>query len=386
MRPVSAAFLRALRNSHTAITRVRVCSTYQTGTDPDGEELALIAGAVTLDATADVRATADVTTDGRGRWPAAPADLLAPYGNELYIERGVEVSGTREWVGLGYFRIDRPDQDAAPDGPIRLSGSDRMAGIVDSKLTTPINWLPGHTFRQAFERMTTEVYPDLAIRYDFNPDGIALGRSVLVDEDRYGFLADWCRSIGKTMYFDHAGTLVVASVPDPTEPVWTVDHGPTGVLVSMSRSMDRQGIFNAVVAEGEAADGQPPVRAIAYDVGPNSPTYWYGRFGKLPRRYSSSLLTRQAQAEQAAVSLLSRSLGAPYSVSFGAVPNPALEPNDPILITYADESPAEHHVVQTLDVGLGEGDTMTGTTREVSNVVVDVTDGSSVDPDAPDPT
>lgn len=385
MRPVSPAFLRALRNSHTAISRVRVCSTYQTGTDPDGEEIPLISGSVSLDATADVRATADVTTDGVGRWPASPTDLFAPYGNELYVERGVEVSGTREWVGLGYFRIDRPDQDSAPDGPIRLAGSDRMAGIVDAKLTTPITWYPNHTFRQAFERLVFEVYPNLVIDYDFNPDGVTVGRQVVVDEDRYAFLADLCRAISKVMHFDHTGTLVVAAAPNPAEPVWTVDHGPTGVLTSLARSQDRQGIYNAVVAEGEAADGTPPVRAIAYDVGPSSPTYWYGRFGKVPRRYSSPLLTRQAQAEQAATALLSRSLGAPYSISFGVIPNPALEPLDPILVTYADESPAEHHVVQTLDVGLGEGDTMSGTTREVSNVVVNVTDGSAIDPDAPGP-
>lgn len=383
MRPVSDAFLRALRNSHTAITRARVCTTYQTGTDPDGEEIPIVAGAVTLDATADVRATLDLTT--AGTWPASPGDLLAPYGNEIYVERGVEVSGTREWVGLGYFRIDRPDQDTAPDGPIRLSCSDRMAGIVDAKLATPITWESGHTFRQAFERMVYEVYPDVAIDYDFDPDGIALGRQVVVDEDRYGFLADWCRAISKVMHFDHAGTLVVASPPDQTSPVWTVDHGRDGVLTALSRSMDRQGIFNAVVAEGEAADGKPPVRAIAYDVGVNSPTYWWGRFGKIPRRYSSSLLARQAQAAQAATTLLSRSLGAPYSISFGIVPNPALEPLDPITVTYDDESPAEHHVIQTLDIGLGEGDAMTGTTREVSTVVIDVTDGSAIDPDA-DPT
>lgn len=384
MRPVSDAFLRALRNSHTAITRARVCTTYQTGTDPEGTEIPIVAGTVTLDATADIRATLDLTTTGT--WPAAPTDLLAPYGGEIYVERGVEVSGTREWVGLGYFRIDRPDQDAAADGPIRLACSDRMAGIVDAKLTTPITWYTNHTFRQAFERMVFDVYPDLEIDYDFNPDGITVGRTVVVDEDRYGFLADLCRAISKTMHFDHAGRLRVAAAPNPTEPVWAVDHGPNGVLTSLSRSLDRNGIYNAVVAEGEAADGTPPVRAIAYDVGPNSPTYWWGRFGKVPRRYSSSLLTRQAQAEQAAVVLLSRALGAPYSVSFGAVPNPALEPLDPILVTYADESPAEHHVVQTLDIGLGEGDAMTGTTREVSNVVIDVTDGSAIDPDAPDTT
>src|SRR5690606_39371279 len=59
-------------------------------------------------------------------------------------------------------------------------------------------------------------------------------------------------------------------------------------------------------------------------------------FGQVPRFYASPLITDVAQAKSAAASLLKRSLGLPYSVSFGTIVNPALEPLDPIRITYPE--------------------------------------------------
>ena len=68
MRPVSAAFLAALRGSHTMVVRARVCSTFQTGTDPDGTSVSILSGKVTVDGTADIRTTLDMSVDGTGRF------------------------------------------------------------------------------------------------------------------------------------------------------------------------------------------------------------------------------------------------------------------------------------------------------------------------------
>ena len=124
MRPVSDALLSTLRGSHGMAVRARVVTTFQTGTDPDGVEIEVISGSVQLDATANIRSTLDITT-APSRWPKSPADLLAPYGNEIFVERGVRlVGGSVEWVSLGYFRIDEPDQDQVPQGAVRVAASE----------------------------------------------------------------------------------------------------------------------------------------------------------------------------------------------------------------------------------------------------------------------
>jgi len=79
VRAVSAAFLRTVLASHQAIFRATVCTTFQTGTTPTGTRIPIEDGTVSLDGTADVRSTLDLTTDGTKMWPTTAASLLAPY-------------------------------------------------------------------------------------------------------------------------------------------------------------------------------------------------------------------------------------------------------------------------------------------------------------------
>src|SRR5690606_27376655 len=183
MRPVSERFLRALRGSHGMSARARVVAPGQTGTDPDGTEVGIIDGAVELDATADVRSTLELTTPGRGMWPSRDNQLLAPYGNELFVERGVQFGGgVTEWCSLGYHRIYGIEQDDPPDGPIRIAASDRMSAIVDARLTEPRQLAASMTYGQAVSSLVHEVLPWAQIEWDDNTSNRALGRTVLVEE------------------------------------------------------------------------------------------------------------------------------------------------------------------------------------------------------------
>jgi hypothetical protein len=161
--------------------------------------------------------------------------------------------------------------------------------------------------------------------------------------------------------------LVIKAAPDPTVPVSDVAAGESGVLVSVSRSRSRTGIFNAVVATGEAVDELAQAYGVAYDLDPSSVTYWNGAFGKVPRAYSSPFLTTDAQARSAAAAILRQSLGLPYSVSFGMVPNPALEPLDAVRVVYPQQQgrpkTQEIHVLDQLTIGLGSSVSMSAGTR-----------------------
>jgi hypothetical protein len=375
VRPVSDEFLRTLRGSHVATSRARVCSPGQTGVDPDGVEIEILGGDVAFDGTAQVRSTLDLLTDGTRKWPNSPADLRAPYGNEIFVERGIKYgNGTTEWVSQGYFRIQTLEQDNPPDGPIRITAADRMQGMVDAKLLKPAPYAAGTTIGNVIGDLingTRRVYPawDVVIEWDDATDDEVLSRVTIADEDRYKYIDDIVTSYGKIWYFDHRGHLLFRDPPDPGEPVWSVNAGADGVLVSMNRNLTRERIYNGVTAYGEATDNQPPALAYAVDLDTESPTYWYGPFGFSTRRYFSPFITTQAQAFSAASKILAQSLGAPYNVDFAAVPNPALEPYDPITIEYPYHSRAlsnrvESHVVELLTVPLVIDQPITAATRE----------------------
>jgi hypothetical protein len=224
----------------------------------------------------------------------------------------------------------------APDGPISISGTDRMSNIVDSKLTSPRQFRATDTYEYVVEQLVLDAYLDAVIEWDDEDVALSpIGRTANVEDDRYAFLRELIIGLGKIFYFDHRGVLLIRTPPDPSSPLWTVSRGEDGVLVSASRSLSRDGVFNGVLATGEALDTEPPVRGLAVDSDPNSPTYWNGPFGRVHREFASPLLTTGAQCRLAASTILRRSMGLPYNVDISAVPNPALEPDDPIAIGFA---------------------------------------------------
>ena len=370
MRPVSAQLLATLRGSHKSFTRVQVLTSYQTGVGPiGGTVLNVVDGAVSQDGSADIRSSCEiVTTGGLEVFAQLPRGTLTPYGNELFVESGIELgNGSIEIVSQGYFRIDSVEQSSAPFGTIRVTAFDRMKGIIEARLTDLISFPVNTTITAIFDRLILEVYPTATIEFDdagFASSGIASAQ--VAEEDRFGFLNNLVLSNGKIMYWDYRGILVVKTPPDPTTSVWTVNAGTQGVLVNSTRSLSREGVYNAVVALGESVNNTPPVRAIVVDDNSASPTYWDGNFGKVPRFFSSSFITTYTQAFNAAQNLLRKTLGLPHSVNFTSISNPALEPLDAITIDQLDV--VALHVIETLVTPLVPQRPMTATTRRQANL------------------
>lgn len=369
MLPVSDAFLAAVRGSHRIASRVRIITPGATGANPPGTDLRIIDGSVTLDATADVRGNLDLTV--AEQWPAGNGTTdLVPYGTELAVSRGIVFgNGAIQRAPLGIYRVISVEQEDAPDGPLRITAQDRTAGLIDARMLAPRSYAATATYGTVVTELVQEVYPGQLIEWDDATDVETLGRNVVVEEDRYAFLRDLVTALGKVLFFDYRGILVIRDPPDPTVPVWDVDAGATGVLVELSRALTREGVYNAVVASGEALDDAPPPLGVAYDLDPDSVTYWNGPFGKVPRFYSSPLITTGAQALKAAQSMLGEALGLPYSVDLTAVPNPALEPLDVVRVTYPPDLRRhprvrqETHILDAITIPLVPGAALTAATR-----------------------
>jgi hypothetical protein len=372
MRPVTDSFLSAVRGSHKAIFRARVLAPGLVGVNPgplnaDGSplnEIPILSGDVTFDTTADVNSTLDLTTNIA--WPGLPTSLGNPYGSEIYIERGVQyANGIKEYVGLGYFRIDSIEQQNAPKGTLRITGSDRMANIRDGRRAQPIQFSAGASVGAVIDFAVGEVVPGLVTVYDTSLYTTFLVADAIMDQDRLGFVQNLVAAYGKVAYFDYAGRLQIKSAPSPTsQPVYTINSGTNGVLVSMDRAISRDGVYNAVVVTGEAAGQLPPVMATAYDTNPASPTRWGGPFGYIPEFYSSSFLTTSAQCLSAGNAMLTNATGVPYSVSLGTVPNPALEGWDVINVSYVLSADSETHIIDKISYGLSVSGPMGVDTRK----------------------
>lgn len=365
IRPVSDAFLAAVTGSHLVAFRATALSSYQEGVSPSGTQIPVIGGDVTLDATADVRGTLDLTTDGTG-WDTRPGrSLLQPYGTEVFIERGVILGGSTTWVSQGYFKIQTVEQAAAPDGTLEITASDRMQGIIDAQLPSPRSYAATDTVLDVFNDLVLEIYPAATIDFDYTASTDELGSPQVTDTDRHGFLADVVTTRGKVMYWDYRGHLVIKDPPDPTMPVLTVGAGKGGVLISADRTLSRDGVNNAIVVTSNGSGTSDAPLAVAYDNNPKSPTYFFGPYGQVPLTFSNPLVTTFASAQATAILLLQKAITLPLTANLTAVPNPALEPLDPLKVTYGRGSaPDTSMVIDTLTIPLNATDPWTATVHD----------------------
>lgn len=366
MRQVTQRFTEAIAKPHRLAARAEIL---------DGGVVAatidtVISGTVTLDSRAAVRGRCAVTVidDGTlGLVPDTPADDLAPYGNEIRLSRGITYpDDTTELVALGVFGIQSIDiNDTSETLTIQITGLDRAQKVIDARFEEPYTIAAGTDYLTALEATIAAGVSGLT--YDFA--SVTRTTPLLVaqeGDDRWAFCQEMAKALGMTLFFDGDGTVRLIPLTSPTgTPVVTISEGDGGVLLNAGRAWTREGTFNRVIATGENTGEGTPARGVATDDNPLSPTYYYGPFGKVPRFYSSPFITTDAQAVDAAAGMLAKELGTTQTVQFGAVVNPALEPEDIALITRDRTGIDENHIIDSLTIPLEANDTMSGTTRAV---------------------
>lgn len=332
-----------------------------------GDPLEIIDGEVTLDVTAATRGRVNLTlrTD---TVPDSPSHPLAPYGNEIRVERGIQyANGTTELVALGQFRIERTDITEQQGATVvKVSGSDRSTRLIDARFPAAYSISTGTGYDSTLETVLEDGWPSIPLALT------AMGGTtsqLTIEEagDRWQFAQKMAADKGCHLYFNGDGNLVnppVAQVGDRAPDQQLVD-GENGLLVTANSTWSREGTYNRVIATGESTS-ETPVRGIAADENPLSPTYVYGPFGDVVRFYSSPFITTTGQAQAAAESMLSQQLGTTKQVDFGTIVNPALEPNDIVRITNTATGIDEDHVIDQLTIGLTADSLMTGKTRAVT--------------------
>lgn len=361
MRNVTGAFDTAIRGSHKLATLAEVIDTTGAETTVD-----IVDGTVTLDQRAAVRGRCDLAIVDDGTLnlvPDSASSLLAPYGNEIRVSRGITYpDGTTELVALGVFRFQVTEVDDAPDGmQIRITGLDRAQRFIDARFEEPYQVTAGTNYATAILDVLQAAWS--AVPTDFTTTALTAPSLIAQEgDDRWEFAHNMATAISMDLYFAGDGTLVLA--PDAlSSPVATLAEGVDGVLLAAGRQWTREGTFNRVIATGENTSETAPARGVATDDNSLSPTYYYGPFGKVPRFYVSPFLTTDAQAEAAAASILAKELGTTEQVQFGTLVLPQLEPGDTVCIARARAGIDEDHVIDSLTIPLAAVGSMTGATR-----------------------
>lgn len=329
MYAVSTNFANTIKKSHTIATRCEVWSGGTTQTKL--AELNITDGSVAVEDQPVRRRSVLTLVDPDGTMtPADAGDLLAPYGNELKLFRGI----TGELIPLGVFRIaDFRCYDSGAGMTINVDGFDRARTVQRARLTTDYIVAAGTNYATAIQSLISSRVP--WITFNFITTGLTTPQLVFsAGDDPWQRAQEMASSIGCILFFDVVGVCTLQSIASPTTgaSVWTYAEGAEAQILYLVKSMTDKDAYSRVIRTGETSSNTVPVKGEALDSDPASPTYYLGPFGDVVDYESSQFITTTAQANAAALAHLNKVKGATEDVSFNTVVNPAHELFDVITI------------------------------------------------------
>lgn len=349
MRPVTDRFLLSLRESH-------LISSSCTLVFPDGTEVdvPIEAGQVTIDRTAQARRAGTVQIP----WSLDLGEQLGvdvrelPLGGYARLGRGIcYPDTTREEALLGMLRVESVTWQTL-EASATLEVTDRMAQVRDESFTTPF-LAGGLRIADAAIQVVRDVFGS-AISYLKPLDPPTILADVFYTGSRADALQILASAASAEVYFDADGSFVFGPADAVGSEVWTVDAGATGVMINAAEALDRTGIYNGVVVEGQSDATSPPIMAVATFDDATSPIRWGGPFGKVAVYVTNTSAQDAAQAQAAAESLLNLRLKQTRQLTLTSSPNPALEAGDTIRVLFPDGR-SEQHMIDAVSIDLGTG-------------------------------
>jgi len=403
--PVSARFKEAVRGSHVITVRVEVWQG-----DVQLAVLEPLAGAVEVDARRTHRRTCQVTLAAvNGIVPGVEPGIIAPYGNELRIWRGVRFTDTAtvvisygqlalghadyqalqdafgsygalrqevvneftvdEEVPLGVFFITELDVASDDGATVTLQGVDRSLRISRNRWLAPYTTETDDTLDVVIREILQSRWQQ--VDYDFETLGVTVPQATLgldTSNDPFKDAQDIAIAAGYDLFFDNAGVAVL--VPQvsyrESDPDETYLEGPENLVVTVQRGLSNDRSYNVVVATGEGTKNRNRVfRGEAFDDDPDSPTYRFGPYGSYPRFYNSSLITSDEQAQDAAEAILARSRGLVEAVEWVQTVDPSLDAGDVIRVQNVLANVDRVFVIDRLTVPLEASGAMQAVARTI---------------------
>lgn len=277
--------------------------------------------------TLTVSRVAKRTFDGQ-RYDYTPGETLSPLaanGQMLRVIVGVGTGFSNvEWLTRGWYVVTESEADG---DEVRVETAGLLWKIQEARLVNPFQ--PTGTFKSTIQKL---VEPALTVEFDTVLSDRAVPSSVQYDDDRLEALAETLAAWPAVAEVTSEGFLYVTTADDPADVSVALSTTTGGTVIQKVGKSTRDGVYNAVVAQGTTTDGGL-VRGVAYDT--TGPKRNGGPFNELPVPlfFDSPLIQTQSQANAAAASrlqTLKRSTSLEYDVRM--VPHPALQAGDRITV------------------------------------------------------
>jgi hypothetical protein len=313
----------------------------------------VVAGSVTCDRSSKVRWSASVDL---ALYPWELLPLLDSYRTRFKVYRGLTSLGRTEMMQLGEYRVDEIDR--SNQGKVALKGSGLESYVVDARFVVPRTPPYGVSITQAISDLITEAVPAGPPVLAQNTTNARVRATSPWDTERWDAVLDLGDTINADVYADNTGTFVIRDKPSliGRVPVFTINAGAAGVLLTESVKQTRDGVYNAVSVNGNPSN-LPPVWAWARDTDPASATYFYGDFGQKPKFFASQFMYTTAQCQLVADNQLAAELVANQAMSFTSTALCFLEAGDVVQLVLSDGS-TRQVLLQKTATGLGHDGTM----------------------------
>jgi hypothetical protein len=369
--PVSARYLSAHRKPHVKIPKA-VHRNLVTGVVT---ELPVEGGSVTISSSSRVRRTLSLTVPNRQTiW-----DALDTIGGEITVSKKIRYAdATTETVPLGIFVVDQDQIGYGPGDTIEITAPDRWVKVQRNKFgPTSRSSVASNTASQEIKRLVEGAWPGGTYLFPGWADGsptmgatTKVGSLLWDDGDRDAAIGQFCTDNSLDVYFNELGECVLRPTPTPdvtTAPVWTVNAGEGGVLVTASRTRDRSTVNNVIIVTTSATDVTFLPQEVKLTTS-GDPLNTTGPLGYVPLEYSSATLRNSSQARAAGLTMLSKTLGVAKQVEMGAVSMDALDAWDVVKVALPKTDrnlarPVEIHILDTITTPLVASDTQTLQTR-----------------------
>lgn len=336
---MSDRFNRTISQDHVVAVKAEIIQDDNTILYDLTEAGVFINGTVTVsDSQIQRTASVDILDPTGKLTPDDYKDLLTPVGNQIRLWRGIRYpDDTVEYCPIGVFRFTKA-QGRWP--LISLPELYDRAWLVDSAFFEYVRtYAKGTPYIEAIQDLLTSAYPGIIMDMD-DSEEITNKMSVHTYEREtspWAVARELGNNLHRRLFFDPMGTCKLETLVDPTDPenvVWTFDDTDVANMRLTGSELNWDGSgYNSFTVISENSSLKTPIRAIARDLNVNSPTYYYGPYGKHPAPVlSDEKISSVAQAQARANKALRESIGITSSVTINSMIHPALEAHDLIRI------------------------------------------------------
>lgn len=272
--------------------------------------------------------------------PTRPGDLLTPFGTVCSVQLGIRLgNGQESVVPFGYYLISGARTVRSPTGRVTsVSLIDLADRIERYRFERPFTVAASTDIAEMVNQVVTD-------RLGLNPALPAAG-AILGTDRVFGLstnVGPWSELVqilagfNRTLWYGRVGQLHLETVISDVGSAYPVAAAVTSVSTDFDTRPE-----NLIVVRGEPPDIDPLI-SVRMDENPGSPTYAGSTpagspYGRSTQYYASQMIRTQAQADEAAETMLNASIGQGASSVMTRPFDPTIDATDVVSfdgVTYA---------------------------------------------------